>query len=198
MKKTMQRLQQQIEFVLEIDKLKQIYRQNLLVDGSRRENDAEHSWHLAVMALVMEEYAAKPVDLRKVLKMVILHDLVEIDAGDTFCYDLQAGEDQKEREQKAAERIFGLLPSPQGEELKGLWVEFELRKTPEAKFAACLDRLQPFLHNYHTNGGTWRLHSVTSVQVRKRMAPVGEFSPVLGAYVESLLQDAVELGILDP
>ncbi len=197
MEKT-ERFKQQIEFVLEIDKLKQIFRQNLLIDGSRRENDAEHSWHLAVMALILEEYAKEPIELSKVIKMVLLHDLVEIDAGDTFCYDPAAGVDQDEREAKAAERIFGLLPAEQSEKFKRLWLEFERRETPEAKFAACLDRFQPFLHNYHTEGGTWRAHNVTSEQVRERMAPVGEFSKTLGAYVDSLIEDALRRGILKP
>lgn len=196
MKPVAERLNQQIAFILEIDRLKQIYRQNLIVDGSRRENDAEHSWHLAMMALILQEYAAEPVDLPRVLQMVLLHDVVEIDAGDTFCYDLQAGLDKREREQKAAERIFGLLPPDQGVELKNLWLEFEEGETAEAKFAAVLDRLQPLLNNYHTQGGTWRIHDVGSVQVRKRMEPIGANAPILGDYVEKLLEDAIAQGIL--
>lgn len=163
MEQVAKRLTQQISFILEIDQLKQIYRQNLILDGSRRENDAEHSWHLAMMAVVLQEYASEPVDLSRVLQMVLLHDIVEIDAGDTFCYDVQAGLDKHEREQKAAKRIFGLLPSDQGEELKNLWLEFEAGESPEARFAAVLDRLQPFLNNYHTEGGTWRIQDRKSV-----------------------------------
>ena len=192
----MERLKQQLDFVMEIDKLKHIYRQNLVADGSRRENDVEHSWHLAVMAVLLQEYSAEPVDLLKVIKMVLLHDLVEIDAGDTFCYDPEAGLDKEERELKAAERLYGLLPPDQGGELRALWDEFEAGKSPEARFAICLDRLQPFLNNYHTEGGTWRRHNVVSSQVRKRMAPVGECSPELGELVESLIEDAIAQGLL--
>lgn len=196
MEQVAKRLAQQISFILEIDQLKQIYRQNLILDGSRRENDAEHSWHLAMMAVVLQEYASEPVDLSRVLQMVLLHDIVEIDAGDTFCYDVQAGLDKHEREQKAAKRIFGLLPSDQGEELKNLWLEFEAGESPEARFAAVLDRLQPFLNNYHTEGGTWRIHGVGSEQVQKRMEPIGINAPALGAYVEKLLEEAIAQGIL--
>ncbi|HKM43263.1 MAG TPA: HD domain-containing protein [Limnochordia bacterium] len=190
------RLEKQIQFVMEIDKLKHIYRQNLVADGSRRENDVEHSWHLAVMAMLLQEYTAEPVDLTKVMKMVLLHDLVEIDAGDTFAYDSEAGLDKEEREQAAADRLYGLLPADQSEELRFLWDEFEAKETSEAKFAACLDRLQPFLNNYYTEGGTWQMHDVVSSQVRQRMAAVGESSPVLGELVEKLMEDAIEQGIL--
>jgi putative hydrolase of HD superfamily len=191
-----ERLAQQIEFLLEIDKLKNIYRQNLVADGSRRENDAEHSWHLAVMAVLLAEYMPEPVDLLKVVKMVLLHDLVEIDAGDAFCYDPAAGEGKEERERSAAERLYNLLPRDQGQELRALWEEFEARSTPEARFAACLDRLQPFLLNYVTEGGTWRMHNVPAEQVRRRLAPVGEISPALGQVVEGFLQKAIEAGFL--
>ncbi len=196
MEKTTERLRKQLDFILEIDKLKDVYRQNLILDGSRRENDTEHSWHIAVMAIVLREYAVEPVDLEKVLKMLLLHDLVEIDAGDTFCYDERAGLDKQERELEAAQRLYGLLPSGMGAELKELWQEFEERKTPEARYAACLDRLQPFLHNYHIRGGTWQMHSVTSDQVRRRMAPVGTICPELGRYVDNLIEDAVQKGFL--
>ncbi len=196
MEQVAERLQQQISFILEIDRLKQIYRQNLILDGSRRENDAEHSWHLAMMAMILQEYAAEPVELTRVLQMVLLHDVVEIDAGDTFCYDPQAGLDKHEREQRAAERLFRLLPPDQGLELKNLWLEFEAGETPEAKFAVVLDRLQPLLNNYHTQGGTWRMHDVASTQVRKRMAPIGANAPILGDYVENILEDAIARGIL--
>lgn len=190
------RLKQQIDFLMEIDKLKHVYRQNLVANGSRRENDVEHSWHLGVMAVILQEYAAEPVDMAKVMKMVLLHDLVEIDAGDTFAYDPEAGLDKEERETTAADRLYGMLPSNQGEELRTLWDEFEARETPEAKFAACLDRLQPLLNNYHTAGGTWQTHGVSSGQVRKRMEPVGEGAPCLGDLVERLIQEAIAQGIL--
>lgn len=196
MEKISERLQRQLDFILEIDKLKGILRQNLILDGSPRENDAEHSWHIAVMAIVLQEYAVKPVDLEKVLKMLLLHDLVEIDAGDTFCYDEEAGRDKRERETKAAERLYGLLPQELGEEFKALWLEFEEQKTAEARFAACLDRVQPFLNNYHIRGGTWQIHSVRSDQVRKRMEQVGPICPELGNYVNMLIADAVQQGFL--
>lgn len=192
----LKRLEQQINFVLEIDKLKHILRQNLVVDGSRRENDVEHSWHLAVMAIILQEYAAQPVDLTKVLKMVLLHDLIEIDAGDTFCYDVKAGLDKEEREKVAADRLYAILPKDQGEELRSLWEEFEGGVSPEAKFAICLDRFQPFLHNYHTAGGTWQMHDISSSQVRQRMAPVLEGSPTISKFMDGLIEDAVSQGIL--
>ena len=190
------RLAEQISFIIEIDKLKNIYRQNLVADGSRRENDAEHSWHLAVMALLLAEYMPEPVDLLKVIKMVLLHDVVEIDAGDVFCYDPAAAVGKQEREEVAAQRIYGLLPGDQGRELRELWEEFEERETPEARFAACLDRLQPFLLNFFTQGGTWRIHNVPAGQVRKRLATVGETSPALGEVVEHFMEKAIELGFL--
>lgn len=190
------RLEKQIQFVMEIDKLKHIYRQNLVADGSRRENDVEHSWHLAVMALLLQEYTVEPVDVLKVIQMVLLHDLVEIDAGDTFAYDPEAALDKEERERLAADRLYSLLPDDQGCELRALWEEFEAGESPEARFAACLDRLQPLLNNYHTQGGTWRMHDVSSAQVRKRMEPVGESAPVLGELVETLIESAIEQGIL--
>ncbi|MCK9525760.1 MAG: HD domain-containing protein, partial [Limnochordia bacterium] len=137
------RLEQQFKFVMEIDQLKHIYRQNLVADGSRRENDVEHSWHLAVMAILLQEYTAEQVDVAKVMKMVLLHDLVEIDAGDTFAYDPEAGLDKGEREKAAADRLYALLPADQQGELRQLWEEFETGESPEAKFAACLDCLHP-------------------------------------------------------
>lgn len=164
-----ERLMKQMDFIIEVDKLKSIYRQTTLIDKSRHENDAEHSWHLAMMALLLSEYADRDnIDLLKVIKMVIIHDLVEIDAGDTFAYDLDGYKDKEEREKKAANRIFGLLPKDQFEEIYNLWQEFEEAQTDEAKFAVALDRTQPMLHNYYTDGGTWKEHNVTLGQVLKR------------------------------
>ncbi|MBD1843831.1 HD domain-containing protein [Cyanobacteria bacterium FACHB-63] len=196
MQLTTTRLQAQIQFIVEIDKLKHVLRQTLLMDKSRRENDAEHSWHLAMMAIVLAEYADPQVDLLRVLKMVLIHDLVEIDAGDTFCYDAIALQDQSEREEKAADRLFGMLPENLRAELRSLWEEFEAKETLDAQFAAALDRLQPLLHNYYTEGGTWRKAGVTVDKVRKRMAPVAIGSPVLGQFVENLIQDAVRQGFI--
>ena len=191
------RLAQQIEFLIEIDKLKGVFRQTWLIDGSRRENDAEHSWHLAVMALLLSEYLeGESVDILKVLKMVLVHDLVEIDAGDTYCYDDEAARGKLERETQAANRIFGLLPDDQSRELRALWDEFEGMATPESRFANALDRLQPLLLNYHTNGRSWQEHGVTSDRVVKRARPVADTMPGIWEFAARLIRDAVEKGIL--
>lgn len=192
-----QRLLKQIEFIIEIDKLKKIVRQNIIIGSTRNENDAEHSWHLAVMAFLLSEYAAaKDVDVLRVIKMVLIHDLVEIDAGDTFCYDEKANEDKAQREQKAAERLFNLLPADQAQEIWELWHEFEALETPEARFAACLDRLQPLLLNYHTNGHTWKKPGVTSKKVLQRNEPLRENAPVLYEYAKEIIEDSIRRGIL--
>ncbi|MDX2217012.1 MAG: HD domain-containing protein [Oculatellaceae cyanobacterium bins.114] len=192
----MSRLHQQIQFILEIDKLKLILRQTLLTDGSRRENSAEHSWHLAMMAMLLAEYAPEPVDLLRVMKMLLIHDLVEIDAGDTFCYDRQGNLDKAAREMQAADRLFGLLPPDQGAELRSLWNEFEAQTTIEARFATALDRLQPLLHNQQTEGGTWRIHSVTRDRVIKRMEPIEAGAPDLWTYVQTVIDECVSAGYL--
>jgi putative hydrolase of HD superfamily len=155
------RLKKQIAFIEEIDGLKKICRKTLLMDGTRCENDAEHSWHLAVMAMLLCEYSAQHIDLLRVMKMVLIHDIVEIDAGDTYCYDCEGNVDKREREEKAAERLFSILPADQAAELRALWEEFEECKTPEARFAASLDRFQPLLHNYRTQGRSWKEHRIT-------------------------------------
>ncbi len=190
------RLTQQIQFIIEIDKLKLILRQTLLTDASRRENSAEHSWHLALMAIVLAEYAPSGVDQLRAIKMLLIHDLVEIDAGDTFCYDVQANEDKAAKEAQAALRLFGLLPVEQAEEMRSLWEEFEARKTPTAKFAAALDRIQPMLHNQQTQGGTWRIHGITRDKVMKRMAPVETGTPELWFFIQQLIDDCVMAGYL--
>jgi putative hydrolases of HD superfamily len=186
----------QITFLKEIDKLKHIIRQTILVDGSRKENTAEHSWHIALAALVLSEYADEPVDVLRVIKMLLIHDIVEIDAGDTFAFDEVGYEDKEEREQQAAERIFGLLSNGQGDELKALWYEFEDRQTPDAKFAVAIDRLLPFLHNIWTEGGaSWKEHSPTFEQVyRRNVEGVGNASTALWDYVKQLMDDANEKG----
>jgi putative hydrolase of HD superfamily len=190
------RLTQQIQFIIEIDKLKLILRQTLLTDGSRRENSAEHSWHLALMAMILAEYAPSGVDQLRAIKMLLIHDLVEIDAGDTFCYDVQANLNKAANEAQAALRLFGLLPADQAEELRSLWEEFEARKTPTAKFAAALDRIQPLLHNQLTSGGTWRIHNITREQVMKRIAPVETGAPELWFFIQQLIEDCVAAGYL--
>ena len=190
------RLSQQIQFILEIDKLKGILRQTLLTDRSRQENSAEHSWHLAIMAVLLAEYAPGTVDIERVLKMLLIHDLVEIDAGDTFCYDQTGNQDKATRELQAADRLFGLLPSDQRDAFRALWEEFEARETLEAQFANALDRLQPFLHNWQTQGGTWQLHGIQLHQVQQRMAAVKTGAPDLWPLVEQILEDCVRSGFL--
>lgn len=191
-----QRIHRQMEFIREIDRAKTILRQNTLADGSRRENDAEHSWHLCMMALILAEHASEPIDLCRVINMLLVHDIVEIDAGDTFAYDEAGHVDKADRERQAAERIFGLLPEDQGEQLKALWVEFERRETPEAKFAAAIDRLQPMLENFWTRGGVWTKHNVPAHRVRARNDHIRAGSETLGQYARALIDRAVELGFL--
>ena len=190
------RLHAQLAFLLEIDRLKRILRRTSLVGGDRRENSAEHSWHLAVMAMVLAEHANEPVDMLHVLKMLLIHDIVEIDAGDTFAYDVQANQDKEAREQAAAERIFGLLPDDQCHELRALWEEFDARTTPEARFANAIDRLMPALQNYANGGGTWHAHGVDFAAVTRRLQPIGDGSDALWEYVAAMLDDAVERGLI--
>jgi len=192
-----ERFRKQIEFIVEIDKIKHIYRKTLLMDGSRNENDAEHSWHLAVMSMLLSEYALeKDIDTSRVIKMVLIHDLVEIDAGDTFCYDEKGNEDKLEREQKAADRLFNILPFDQAKEIRDLWEEFEARETPEAKFAAALDRLEPLIANYNTDGFSWQKYHISSDRVLKRNRPIEEGSVVLWEYVKELIEDSIRKGYL--
>ncbi len=188
-----QRLQQQIEFMLEIDKLKHILRRTILTDRSREENSAEHSWHIAMAVFLFSEYAQdQNIDWYRVIKMLLVHDLVEIDAGDTYCYDHQSRKDQAQREQKAAERIFKILPLDQSRSFRELWDEFENRETPESKYANALDRFQPFLQNYATKGQIWRKNDITRHQVMDRMKPVYDGAPLLWNLVELLIDDAVQ------
>lgn len=191
------RLSRQVEFLVEIDKLKGVFRQTWLIDKSRLENDAEHSWHLAVLAVLLGEYAAeKDLDLLRAVKMVLIHDLVEIDAGDTYAYDETAAATQADRERKAADRVFNVLPPDQAADFRALWDEFEARQTPEARYAAALDRLQPFLHNYYTRGKAWLEHGITSDQVVARTRPIADGAPELWELVKDLIRDAVEKGDL--
>lgn len=190
------RLTQQLNFILEIDKLKQVLRQTRLTDGSRRENSAEHSWHLAMMAIALQEYAPMPVDLLRVLKMLLVHDVVEIDAGDTFAFDMQANQNKAAREQHAADRLFGLLPDDLAIQLRALWNEFEAVETADAQFAKALDCLQPFLHNCQNQGGTWKEHGITRDRVLWRMQAVQHGAPALWATVQHLIDESIELGYL--
>jgi putative hydrolase of HD superfamily len=191
------RLAQQIRFIVEADKLKKIVRQTFITGGERQENDAEHSWHLTLLTLVVAEHANFPeMDVLRVLKMLIIHDLVEIDAGDTFAYDTARMADQHAREAVAAERIFGLLPEDQATEFRALWDEFEEKKTPEARFAAAVDRFQPMLLNCLTNGAAWNNHGVKHAQVVARNKHIADGSAKLWAYASNLIDAAVSKGHL--
>ena len=195
----MEPLDRQVSFVLEADRLKTVLRQSTLTDRSRRENSAEHSWHLALMALVLAEHAPPGTDLGKVMAMLVLHDLVEIDAGDLFQYAAQLQQArQAAAERAAADRLFPILPPPQAASLRALWDEFEERATAEARFARALDRLQPMLINMVTEGGTWAAHDVTADQVLARVALIDDGSPSLGAYARDMIDSALDRGILAP
>jgi putative hydrolases of HD superfamily len=182
-----ERLRRQLEFILEIDRLKGVLRQSYLIDSDRHENSAEHSWHLAVAAMVLAEHAKERIDVSKVIRLVLVHDLVEIDAGDTFIYDDAGNVGKAAREQKAANRLFGVLPEDQGQTFMALWREFEDRQTPEAKFAFALDRLMPVLHNVFTQGGSWKEHGIRQEQALAKNRPIEDGSPILWQAVESLI-----------
>lgn len=191
------RLEQQMAFIVEIDKLKRVDRQTLIVDGTRPENSAEHSWHIALMALLMVEHIDQrsDIDLLKVVKMLLVHDIIEIDAGDVFAYD--EDEEREEREKKAGRRIFGLLPKDQAEELYQLWREFEERQTPEAHYAASLDRLLPLVQNYLTGGYTWVKYHIPEEKVRKRNQVIIESSRNLWEYAQTIIDQAKEKGYFE-
>jgi putative hydrolase of HD superfamily len=193
-----ERLHRQLDFLIEIDKLKHVMRQSPLIDGSRKENDAEHSWHLAVMAMVLADHADEPVDVCRVMKMVLIHDVVEIDAGDTFAYDEHGRKDQAERERRAADRLFALLPTDQAADFRALWDEFEEDDTADARFARALDRLQPMTLNYLNQGGTWRQKGVTADKVFARNRPIGHGSATLWRHAKGWIDDAVAKGYLEP
>ena len=190
----MNRLEQQLQFILEIDKVKKIIRQTPLSDASRKENDAEHSWHLALMAVLLKEYSNEEVDLTKVIPMVLIHDLVEIDAGDTYAYSGESAAVTEARERKAAERVFGILPEDQGKVFRDLWEEFEAYETPEAKFAHVLDNCQPMLLNDASNGLSWTEHQVRKSQIYKRNEHTAEGSRKIWNYMQSLIQKHIDLG----
>ena len=188
-------LQKQLSFIVEVDKVKNIMRRTLLIDGTRRENDAEHSWHLAIMAMLLTEYAEdKNFSLERVMKMVIVHDLVENYAGDTFAFDVQGNIEKEEKEKLAADKLFSQLPDNQGKQLRKLWEEFDEMKTPDARYAAALDRLQPFIHNLCTEGHTWVLGKVTKEQVYKRSGLSMEVLPALKPWMEDQIEVAIKKG----
>lgn len=190
------RLARQMAFLLEADKLKSIVRQTPLTDNSRRENSAEHSWHLAVAALALSEYAPPGLNLGRVLELVVVHDLVEIDAGDTFAYDPKGYEDKAAREQAAADRLFGMLPPEQAARMRACWDEFEAHATIEARFANALDRLQALLQNMGAGGGSWTAHRVTRSQVMRRMAPIESALPGVWPFVLDVVSRYCALGAI--
>ena len=192
------RIAQQMAFLLEIDKLKLIQRKNWVGDGSRHENTAEHSWHIAVMALVLEEYAEEPVNISRVVELLLLHDLVEIHAGDTFLYDAQANLGKLEREQAAAQQIFSLLPEAQATEFRALWDEFEGKSTPEGRFAAAIDAFQPMLQNWAVQGGSWQQNGVTGTKALERKRQDLEGFPRLWDYAQWIVREAVAAGYIEP
>ncbi len=188
------RLHDHLTFLIEVDRLKTVLRQSPLAAADRRENDAEHSWHLALMVMTLAEYADEPIDVGHTMKLVVVHDLVEIYAGDTPLYDTEAGVSQQEREEAAADRLFGLLPADSGRELRALFDEFEARKTPEARFAKAMDRLQPLLLNWMAKGGTWRTPGVTANDVRARKAVIGDASAPLWDAAKHLIDEGERRG----
>ena len=191
------RITQQIRFIIEEDKLKEILRQTLCSQSRRQENDAEHSWHLCLLVITLAEHANVPnLDVLRVLKMVVIHDLVEIEAGDTFAYDTARQAGQHDREAVAADHIFGLLPADQAPQFRALWDEFEARQTPESKFAAAVDRFQPMLQNCLTQGAAWRKHGVTADRVIARNRHIAEGSSTLWAYASRMLDEAIASGFL--
>lgn len=194
-----ERLKKDMDFIIELDKMKSIIRATNLIGKEEREDDAQHSWHISVMAMILSEYADEDIDTYKVIKMLLIHDLVELFAGDTFCYDVEANKDKEERELAAADKIYGMLDKDKGEELRGLWDEFEEMETPEALFAASMDRLQPVLNNYYNNGGTWRKFKVSKSDIYKRVGPIKDSSKKLWDFTKDLIEDAYEKGkILNP
>lgn len=187
-----------LAFLREADKLKSVLRQTRVTfDPERRENDAEHSWHLALMAVVLAGYAPPGLNLLSVLRMILIHDLVEIDAGDTFLYDDVHAASKLERETAAASRLFGMLDEPMRGELRGAWDEFEVGASPEARFARALDRVQPMLQNLYTDGASWRAHGITAAQVRaKNGPPIRDGAPELWDHVDAMLEDAIRRGVI--
>ena len=190
----MNRLEKQMQFIVELDKAKQIVRQTYLADASRKEDDAEHSWHMAVMVPLLAEYANEPIDVAHTMLMCLVHDVIEIDAGDTYAYDIAGNETKRERELRAADRIFQLLPEDQAQTFRALWDEFEAAKTPEAKFANTMDKIQPVLLNDASGGRSWKEHGVRVDQILKRNAHTAEGSQALWDYTHGLIRKNVEKG----
>ncbi len=190
-----ERLKKQFAFFQEIDKEKEIFRQTYLADASRKENDAEHAWHMAIMTVLLSEYANEEIDVLKTVTMLLIHDIVEIDAGDTYAYDPEGKKTQKERERKAADRIFHLLPDDQADKMYELWEEFEAQQTPEAKFARTMDNIQPMMLNDASNGLSWDEHQVKLSQILKRNERTADGSEQIWEYAkEEFLQKNIQAG----
>ncbi|MGY0219552.1 HD domain-containing protein [Endozoicomonadaceae bacterium StTr2] len=188
-------LTQQLDFIIELDRLKTVLRQTHVKSaGNRQENSAEHSWHIAMTAMVLAEYASQPVDINHVIRLLLVHDIVEIEAGDTFCFDEAAVQDQGDKEEVAARQLFGMLPEPQGAEMLALWHEYETLETFEARFAKAIDCVQPFLLNINNEGGSWRNHHVREEQVRRRQQYLAEVAPEVWELVEPMITAAAEKG----
>ncbi|MBE6770741.1 MAG: HD domain-containing protein [Ruminococcaceae bacterium] len=190
------RIEKQLSFSLEIDKLKNIFRQTHLSDNGRNENDAEHSWHMAIIAYILKEYSNEEIDIAKVMLMCLIHDIVEIDAGDTYAYDSDALQSQKTREDRAKQRIFSILPAEQAKELIALFDEFEAYETAESKFAHAMDNIQPLILNNSNNGGDWREHNVTVEQIYKRQSKTKSGSEKLFEITDAIIQDNIKKGNL--
>lgn len=190
------KLLKDMEFIVELDKMKSIFRKTSIIGEDRHEDDAQHSWHISIMAMILSEYTNEEIDLLKVIKMLLTHDVVEIYAGDTFCYDEQGNIDKKEKEIAAAEKIFGILDHEKADELRSLWDEFEAMETPESLFANSMDRLQPMLSNYKNGGGTWKEFDVAKSDIYKRIEPVKNSSDELWCYVNYMLEDAFQQGLI--
>lgn len=191
-----EKLRSQLDFLMEIDKMKNVFRRTLITDGSRRENDAEHSWHFAMFAMILSEYSTEKIDTDRAIRIGLVHDLVEVYAGDVFAYDTSGQTGKHEREAEAADRLFGMLESGQAEYIRSLWDEFEEKKTPEARFANVCDRLQPLMHNFLTGGHTWKEGDVHADAVRKRMSVMRDSAPELADTAESIINEAVKRGLL--
>ncbi len=192
----MTRLEQQLQFICEIDKVKNIFRQSYLTEGNRKENDAEHSWHIALMAVILKEYVPE-ADVAKVITMVLIHDLVEIDAGDTYAYDEEGAKTKRDRESACADRLFGMLPKEQGTMLRNLWEEFEAYETIDAKYAHLLDNLQPMLLNDATKGVSWKEHKVKKSQIYKRNEHIEETSKEIWEYMKQIVEKQIQLGNIE-
>lgn len=190
----MDRIYRDVDFILEVDKMKSILRMTSPINSERREDDAQHSWHVALSAMVLEEYCNEEININKVIRMLLVHDLVEVYAGDTFCYDEEEKKDKKERELKAADKIFGLLDKEKNKEFRALWDEFEEMKTNESKFANALDRVQPMMLNYHNEGGTWKEYSIKKSEVYQRAKPIKGISDKLWEYVSEIIEESTKKG----